>query len=334
MRIFYHHARNGNFGDDLNSWIWNEVFPGLSERSPDLVLVGIGTILNDDICVDNADAGRLVCFGSGAGYGTISDCMANSKWIHKVVRGPLSARLLGLDGGCVGTDGAILLATLPRYAAPATKSGETIFIPHHEALGWPHWERAAADAGLTFVNPVWDSHVVLERIRSASLVIADSMHAAICADTFRVPWIPVTTSSRISSFKWTDWAASMGMSYNPVHLPHPSFWSILEDRLSRRMGDDHRTGAADHAELVNSIIEKQRRSPPVRSRLGKFADRAAMAVARRVDHALNRRSPLYTGIVKSLKAVQSERHYLSSDAFFADRLDMMCRHREAIRALM
>ena len=219
----YHHARNGNFGDDLNSCILDEVFPGLSQRSPDLVLVGIGTILTDDICAGKADAGPLVCFGSGAGYGTISDCMANSKWAHKVIRGPLSARILGLDDGCVGTDGTILLATLPRYAAPATMSGETRFVPHHEAPGWPHRERAVADAGLTFVNPVWDSHAVLERIRSASLVIADPMHAAMCADTFRVPWIPVMTSSWSSSFKWTEWVASIGMDYNPVHLPHPSF---------------------------------------------------------------------------------------------------------------
>ena len=44
------------------------------------------------------------------------------------------------------------------------------------------------------------------------------MHAAIVADTLRVPWVPLMTSSDINSFKWLDWTQSMRVPYQPVRI--------------------------------------------------------------------------------------------------------------------
>src|SRR5690606_31984382 len=46
------------------------------------------------------------------------------------------------------------------------------------------------------------------------LVIAEAMHAAIIADSYRVPWVSVSSSRRINAFKWQDWAASLRMTHN------------------------------------------------------------------------------------------------------------------------
>ncbi len=60
---------------------------------------------------------------------------------------------------------------------------------------------------------------MVRRIAAADKVIAESMHAAIIADAFRVPWIPVALSREVSPFKWVDWASSLNISYSPVCLP-------------------------------------------------------------------------------------------------------------------
>ena len=46
MDIFYFRLRSGNFGDDLNDWIWDAVVPGLSSMQSDHTLCGIGTLLS------------------------------------------------------------------------------------------------------------------------------------------------------------------------------------------------------------------------------------------------------------------------------------------------
>jgi succinoglycan biosynthesis protein ExoV len=66
------------------------------------------------------------------------------------------------------------------------------------------------------------------------------MHAAILADAFRVPWVAVTTSRVINSFKWEDWATSLQVAYRPRRVPISSraeavtkgarFWGVDFDR--------------------------------------------------------------------------------------------------------
>ncbi len=46
MTPFYWESDHGNFGDDLNLWLWDFLAAGFSRRSPDVLLVGVGTVLN------------------------------------------------------------------------------------------------------------------------------------------------------------------------------------------------------------------------------------------------------------------------------------------------
>ena len=45
MELIYHLNKQGNFGDDLNSWIWEKYFPGLFDGDTDVAFIGIGTLL-------------------------------------------------------------------------------------------------------------------------------------------------------------------------------------------------------------------------------------------------------------------------------------------------
>ena len=136
------------------------------------------------------------------------------------MRGPLTAKVLGLDEKLIVSDGAMLLSQVPgsircrRANATASSSCRitTRSIPAHGT-------RSARAPGSNISIRAPTAARRLQRIRSAKLVVADAMHAAITADALRVPWVPVTTSREISTFKWLDWTASLDMPYEPIALP-------------------------------------------------------------------------------------------------------------------
>jgi succinoglycan biosynthesis protein ExoV len=206
----------GNFGDDLNRWLWHELLgESRSAAAADVLLVGIGTILDKHL----PGARVKIVFGAGVGYSAApSDISADSeRWRIYGVRGPLTARALNLNPRCAMTDPAILLATLREFGGIGRHG--VIFVPHWKSVRYGNWQAICNDLGIEFVDPCQDSKSVVRRIAAAEKVIAESMHAAIIADAFRVPWIPVALSREVSPFKWVDWASSLNVSYSPVCLP-------------------------------------------------------------------------------------------------------------------
>src|SRR3546814_2815542 len=119
------------------------------------------------------------------------------------------------------------------------------------------WERACELAGVELVDPRQCAHRVIERIRTSRLVIADSMHAAIIADTMRVPWVPVASSRRINSFKLLDWTLSLDLPYEPVALPSITLRAYSEGQVQRCIGQDFRLprpGSEEHTSELQSLM--------------------------------------------------------------------------------
>lgn len=216
MKVHFAAHVHGNFGDELNRWLWAELLDEVWSKADDEVLfVGIGTVLDRNL----PPARVTVVFGTGTGYTPAPRDIAvqSSRWRIYGVRGPLTARALNLDKRIAMTDPAILLATLPEFAR-LDRHG-VIFIPHWKSVRYGDWQGICKTLGIEFVDPCQDSRLVVRRIAAAKKVIAESMHAAIIADAFRVPWIPVALSREISPFKWVDWASSLDVAYRPVCLP-------------------------------------------------------------------------------------------------------------------
>lgn len=68
-----------------------------------------------------------------------------------------------------------------------------------------------AGSGIIALSPTGDARTVIRRIAGARRVIAESLHAAIVADAFRVPWQAVQFTRRFNHFKWRDWGYSVEM---------------------------------------------------------------------------------------------------------------------------
>lgn len=218
MKLYYSRLDGGNFGDDLNVWLWERLFPGLFDTDNRVLFVGIGTIL--DSTLDNGKT--KVVFGSGVGYGRPPHI--DERWRFYFVRGPLTAKTLSIDPDLAITDAAYCVRLL---AAPGVaKRYRASFMCHHASHPDVNWKGLCERAGLNFISPLAPIGEVIDAIVQSEVVIAEAMHGAIIADAFRVPWIPVRYGYRSLDFKWQDWCQSLGLSYQPVDLP-----SILQSSL-------------------------------------------------------------------------------------------------------
>jgi succinoglycan biosynthesis protein ExoV len=257
-RLEYYRDSIGNFGDDLNPFLWSRLLPDLlDDRAPNM-LVGLGTILNHEL-----PPGPKVIAGAGVGYGTAPKL--TDDWRVHFVRGPLTALSLGLSQSYAITDPAHLIT---QFIRPRVRGTGTLYVPHHMSALLADWRSVANAAGLDYVDPAGDPMQVVEAIRNARLVITSAMHGAILADAFRVPWIRVREYPHINEFKWQDWGASMEVDVSAEPLPelhdhsqsHPVRRAGFMLRTLRREGRATRTTpqSTTHVDsgssLVNSAI--------------------------------------------------------------------------------
>jgi succinoglycan biosynthesis protein ExoV len=213
MTPFYWESAHGNFGDDLNLWLWDFLLPGFRDVADDILLVGVGTVLNAKLL---PPSGRKLVIGSGFGYGEMPD-MSGPDWDIRALRGPLTAQKLGHDPSLGIIDPAVMVTEMPEFRS-IEKIGGTVFVPHWESTIGGLWPQVCDLAGIGYVDPCGEAKHVIRQIAGADLVIAESMHAAILADAFRVPWVAVSTSASINSFKWNDWARSLDLTYAPRRI--------------------------------------------------------------------------------------------------------------------
>lgn len=227
MKLYYYVDKRGNFGDDLNPWLWPKLIPDLIDDDDSEIFVGIGTLLNNNI---PAGPDKII-FGSGAGYGSALPTV-DEKWKFYCVRGPLTAARLGLPAKYAITDSAALVPTL--FRANDSKRTGIAFIPHHQSAWNLDWARVCRDVGIRYIDPRKDVDTVLGEISSSSAIIAEAMHGAILADSFRIPWMPVVLYEHILQPKWHDWAGSLALKYSPVRLKgawNPDYNYAGPDRL-------------------------------------------------------------------------------------------------------
>ncbi|PKD19669.1 hypothetical protein APR41_15760 [Salegentibacter salinarum] len=211
MKLIYF-QKVPNFGDALNPLILNRFFPGFFDANKDEIFLGIGSILHLEFPPET----RKIVFSTGyAYYGDLPKI--DKSYEISCVRGPLTAKVLGLDSKLGITDGAALLREM--YFPNEIKIFDYSFMPHHASIHFNDWKRICKEAGYNYIDPAGDIQVILKQISQSKVVIAEAMHGAIVADTLRVPWIPVKLYPTINEFKWRDWTESLALEYRPNNLP-------------------------------------------------------------------------------------------------------------------
>lgn len=208
MQLYYYRDPIGNFGDDLNPWLWPQLFSRPLEQcfDDDTLFLGIGSILNQKV---PSQPTKKVVFGSGFGYGSLPS--VTDQWQFYCVRGPLTAKVLGLPTQKAISDSAVLI----RERIPPTQKATqcAAFMPHHLTAHYDRWQDVCESLNIRYIDPAAPVEETIEAIRTSEVIVTEAMHGAIVADAVRVPWIPVRTRPRIAEFKWQDWSSSLQIEH-------------------------------------------------------------------------------------------------------------------------
>ncbi|WEZ85288.1 polysaccharide pyruvyl transferase family protein (plasmid) [Rhizobium sp. 32-5/1] len=312
MDPYYWESEHGNFGDDLNLWLWDFLIPGFRDVHPETLLVGVGTVLNRALLPEGRH--KLV-LGSGFGYGSLPDMSNSAEWDIRCVRGPLTAQKVGVDAKLGIIDPAVMVAEMPEFKN-LPKVHKKSFVPHWESAIAGMWPAVCQMVGLNYIDPRGEARDVIRQIAQSELIVAESMHGAILADAFRVPWISVTTSSSINSFKWTDWAQTVGVTYRPRHVPVSSraeaiikgarFWGVdfdtnkpaVEDPNKRQIDGNFIVAVHEPKQTSLRAAAKQLLAAPSALSLWQ-AMRATAQLSE--DHVLSDRKDQFLHVIDSVR---------------------------------
>lgn len=226
MEYIYYKAKKGNFGDDLNGWLWPKFF-GESNSNDDYFL-GIGSMLfNENKMLDKLTHKKKIVFGSGVKPSNTS-LNINETWDIQFLRGPLSVGALGNKYEYI-SDAAYALRLIKDFGIikNVEKKYEVSLMPYFHSVEYFNWEDISKKLGYHYISPLSKSGVehTLTEIAASRFIISEAMHGAIIADALRIPWsrfilsTPYTEGQMISEFKWMDWLYSVQLLIdNPVYI--------------------------------------------------------------------------------------------------------------------
>lgn len=256
MQLF-HFDRVPNYGDALNPWLWPKLLGHRLQPRSSTLFLGIGTILKTDL----PEAAGYAVLSSGGGYGPFPQ--PDNRWRFYAVRGPLTARHLGIDPQLAAVDGAYFLRKFP-LPAPAPAGPRIGFMPHWQTRLRVPWEKICRLSGLRFISPGLPVEQVLGEFQSCDAIVAEAMHAAITADALRIPWVPVRLGGQFLDFKWRDWLGSLELECEPLLLP--SVYPRMEEKDSEglfrrcfRKAVNAATYARQTSALVTQLSRLRRR---------------------------------------------------------------------------
>ncbi|AWW29062.1 polysaccharide pyruvyl transferase [Echinicola strongylocentroti] len=228
MEYLYYKSAKGNFGDDLNGWLWPKLF-GEEDLSDERAFLGIGTILyEENKHIIAAKDKKKVVFGTGV-RPVHKQFPLDEQWDVRFLRGPLSSNHFNRQFKYI-SDAAYALKLLPEFEkiCRITKKYKVSFIPYFKSESYFDWPAICKELGIHYITTHTDKGIefTLREIAASQFIISEAMHGAILADIFRIPWkrfvltTPYTEGERISEFKWTDWMNSLDIyRHDPLYLP-------------------------------------------------------------------------------------------------------------------
>jgi len=216
----------GNFGDDLNDWLWPQIFDkGIFTKNDDISFWGIGSILMDmewkggfyDRAMRNQH--QLVL---GTGVRSLKEELTIDKnWDILFLRGPLSSyKLLGNFTTYI-TDAAYFITLLDQYKEYTSlpKKHKISIIPYFNSISNFNWEKLAEMNNLNIIYPTGNNiEQFIKDVAQSEFIISEAMHGCMMADILRVPWKRIKFNAHklegevVSEFKWHDWYASINLN--------------------------------------------------------------------------------------------------------------------------
>lgn len=225
IKLAYYKSPEGNVGDDFSPWLFSKVFGDHISDNGETLLFGVGSILDESFeKAFNDGIKSNIVFGSGARSSSTVPDITNGLWSIYCVRGPLTATALNLPLAKAIADPAILAPNfLPRETYSIKDSNQIGIVPYFSA-SMDLWEKVAKQLGWKIISPHLQVEDFVKELLTCEKVYCESMHGAIFADAYRIPWRPLAGSSIggegiTHAFKWTDWTSSVGIGFDSLKIP-------------------------------------------------------------------------------------------------------------------
>lgn len=152
------------------------------------------------------------------------------------------------------------------------------------------------------------------------------MHAAIIADAFRVPWVPMVTSPQINTFKWLDWTSTIEQRYTPIVLGSSSLKEMVRSKGLFLYGEKYYNNNCDVESSIKQFkIQRKIKShtlwPLYRKPASFLANRVAINAAslvEKINRSLNQK--FIDESVKIMISASQQHGFLSDDKIFESNL--------------
>lgn len=215
MKAYYWKPADGlNLGDWLTALLVDQLAGSVSEpKAGEPCLIACGSILHGQH-LTGIPASCIHVWGSG--LGDAASIPPELPLTFHAVRGPITRRNLFLPPATPIGDPGLLVPEVLDLTADLKKHGdEVLYVSHvsERTPAVPHLADAAVSAWVPSAD--WALKTI-GRISQAHFVLAESLHAAILAQAYGVPWAPFShrwTKLKGLGYghflKWADWLASL-----------------------------------------------------------------------------------------------------------------------------
>ena len=220
IKLFYFNKLS-NFGDALSPLLFERLFSHKVEYADveSCDCMAVGSLLRHLVLKRWKRLARLqfrpvIVWGSGF----IKNCKTQSvrNMDVRLIRGPLSAALLGLENTPFGDPG--LLANELLQSTP-TKRYRWGIIPHYFDSKLPTIRELCNNTpNHLLIDIAGDPDTVLQQIASCDFIASSSLHGLIAADALNIPnlWLSLSDKLIGGSWKFQDYFLSIGRK-----LPSP-----------------------------------------------------------------------------------------------------------------
>lgn len=231
--------------------IWPHFLGDVFDPTGTTAFIGIGSIL--DKRYDSYP--HKIVFGAGARSSSSVPDITNGGWDIRFVRGPNTAKALGLSDKHWISDPAIIAPIVhPRPRTPSITDQPVVgFIPYFQTDPI-YTEMVCNAAGLRHIPVTLSPEQFIYQLAGCTHILTEAMHGAILADAYRIPWIPCRITNHdyeqeTHLFKWTDWMMSINITSDFLNLPRPWF------KFGESIKDDLKT--LIKVRITARIIRKQ-----------------------------------------------------------------------------
>jgi len=230
-----------NFGDAMGELVIESI-PNFVEHQNNYYFP-IGSVIGDTYIEKALEANCKPIFIGCGWFGKELNPELAKQAEYRGVRGPETRSALeraGVYGARVVGDSAYV--ALKKLDISPKSDGKTIFVPHIDDVVYciKNNVRLGSDQ---IVSPEVRGRFaiidIINKISRAEFVLAGSMHAAITAHHFGIPFAPVSAYLRNKndldlSVKWNDWLASLGVETYSVRVTRnmqdaETWWTRITD---------------------------------------------------------------------------------------------------------